>query len=352
MRPASTDATTVRFGILILNYNGMSWLPELLSSLASDGYANKQVYVIDNASTDGSLGLLQREWPEVEVIALSDNLGYAMAYNCAMQTAFDDGCDWVLWQNADTRVRAGWLGRLTEVIATDPALGILGCCLLAWKSDRLNEFLTASYPSLTAALGDPTGEPIDVPWVQGSAMAVNRALVDHIGGLDPEWFMYWEDADYCRRARFHGWRVAVVPGASVEHYGGASAAGLDWAGRLSTRNYYRYQLTNPEGTVWGNVYRTLRLFVTQANAATRNASVSALGREWSGLTKTLCGARSALLKRRGDRSRVAPAILTPELTGKTPPVRMWVGRGDKCKPGTLPAAYGTVSRSTRVELRQ
>jgi len=338
--PPAFDATPIRFGVLILNHNGARWLPGLLNSLAGDGYADKRIYLIDNASTDGSLELVGREWPEVEVVALSDNLGYAMAYNCAMQMAFDDGCDWVLWQNTDTRVRTGWLSRLAEVIATDSTLGILGCCLLTWESDRLNEFLTASYPSLVTALGHATGEPVDVPWVQGSAMAVNRTLVEHIGGLDPEWFMYWEDADYCRRARFHGWRVAVVPGALVEHYGGASAAGLDWAGRLSARNYYRYQLTNPEGTVWGNVYRTLRLFVTQANAARREASMAALTREWSGLTRTLCSACSALRKRSNDRKGLAPGILTPELARRATPVRMSVSRGADCKPAALPAAYG------------
>lgn len=252
------------FGILILNCNGLKWLEALYESLRADGYANKQVYLVDNLSTDGSQEFTREKFPEVTVLQMPENLGYSMAYNLCMGIAFADGCDWVSWQNNDTLVEPGWLDRLAEVAASDPKIGVMGPVFQNWDKPGPSPYMHKRYPDVIPFWDDPAHAPVDVDWVEGSALFTSKACVDAVGPLEADLFIYWEETDFCRRAQFNGWRVVLVPGAIARHYGGGDTGGGAISAinfnTLKTHNYFVFTFCNPHCPRWRNFLSCLRLF--------------------------------------------------------------------------------------------
>jgi len=255
-----------KIGIFILNRNGKEWLPPLYDSIRANGYPNGRVYLVDNASADDSVEMTLERFPEVTVIRMPQNLGYTVAYNLAMPHGFADGCDWVIWANNDIRLEPGCLGELARIARANPAAGVLGPAFLAWENDEANYYILGNHPYAIQAMKSRSPAPIDVEWVEGSFLMVSRCCLEAVGPLDPFFFLYWEEADFCRRARFHGWRVLLVPSALVRHYGGGSSTGeqqiMPTANQLQSRNYYIYKLTNPFQSFSGNLFDFIHLFLT------------------------------------------------------------------------------------------
>ena len=220
---------------------------------------------MDNASDDGSVELTLERYPEVTVIRMPQNLGYCMAYNLAMPYAFADGCEWVIWANNDVKLEPGCLNELARVAQSDPHIGVLGPAFLAWDSDEPNYYMVENHPNAVAAMKAKSSIPIDVEWVEGSFLMVSRRCVDAVGPLDPYIYFYWEETDFCRRARCQGWRVVLVPSAIARHYAGGSSASdqknLATANKLQTRNYYIYELANPFKGFSANFIAAIHLFL-------------------------------------------------------------------------------------------
>jgi hypothetical protein len=257
--------TPPTIGILILNYNGKKWLSPLYESLLSNGYSNARVYLVDNASDDGSIEMTIERYPEVTIIRIPQNLGYCMAYNLAMPYAFGDSCEWVIWANNDIRLEPGCLSELARIAQSDPRIGILGPGFLAWDSDEPNYYIVGNYPYAIPAIKSQSREPIDVEWVEGSFLMVSRRCVEAVGPLDPFLFLYWEETDFCRRARHHGWRVVLVPNALARHYAGGASAGnqqiLAMTSLLKSRNYYIYKFADPFKSFSANLVNAFYLFL-------------------------------------------------------------------------------------------
>lgn len=247
-------------GILILNYNGMRWMPALLKSLRQEAHEGQRIYVVDNASSDDSLDYVAAEYPDVAIIRHSENLGYAEAYNRVIPQAFADGCDWVCLQNTDTIVQADWLGPV-KVAAKDPSIGVMGPVFTEWDSDAPNYYMKGRCPDVVPYMTESTHPPSDRDWVEGSSLFLRKECFEQIGGLNPLYFMYWEEADLCRRARHEGWRVVIVPGSVCKHYAGGSATHTG-PGFLQLRNHFIYQLTDPTHSFARNLMAAGRLGLT------------------------------------------------------------------------------------------
>lgn len=262
------------FAVMILNLNGSRWLPSLYDSLRADGYENKRVYLVDNGSTDGSQQFTQERYPEVSLIQMPRNLGYSMAYNAAAARAFADGCNWIVWQNNDTLVLPGWLDRFAAA-AADPRIGVMGAVFRDWDADGPNLFMQRRHPDVVPFMEDASHPPVDCDWVEGSACAVRRECIENVGPLDESFFMFWEEVDFCRRARHQGWRVVLVPGAVVRHYGGGTASDTNRPSPLAVRkarNYYAYTFSDPERPLLRNSLAALHLFLVNLKAAIRSSS--------------------------------------------------------------------------------
>ena len=250
----------MKLGILILNYNGLRWLPGLLESLRQEAGTNHHIYLVDNASTDESLNYLHREHPDVTIIRHAENLGYAEAYNRAIPQAFADGCDWVCLQNTDTIVQPDWLAPIAAA-AVSPSIGVMGPVFTEWNSDLPNGYMTARCRDLIPHMMDSARPPVDQDWVEGSCLFLRKECFEQIGGFNPLYFMYWEEADLCRRARHEGWRVVIVPGSVCKHYACGSAT-CTGPGFLLLRNHFIYQLTDPFHNFARNFYLAARLCLT------------------------------------------------------------------------------------------
>jgi GT2 family glycosyltransferase len=188
-----------------------------------------------------------------------------MAYNLAMPYAFADGCEWVIWANNDIRLEPGCLEALARTARSDNQIGVLGPAFLAWDGDEPNHYMRGNHPGAIQALKSKTSGTFDVDWVEGSFLMVRRGCMESVGPLDPYLYFYWEEADFCRRARYQGWRVVLVTKALARHYAGGWSSGnpenMVTANQLQCRNYYIYKLANPFQGIKRNFYEAVHLFV-------------------------------------------------------------------------------------------
>lgn len=300
-------------GILILNRNGKEWLSPLYDSIKFDGYPEVRVYLVDNASDDGSVELTLERYPEVTILRVPQNLGYCMAYNLSMPYAFANGCEWVIWANNDIKLEPGCLSELARIAESDSKIGVLGPAFLAWESDEPNYYIVGNHPYAIPAMRSQSHEPIDVEWVEGSFLMVSRHCVEAIGPLDPYLFFYWEETDFCRRARYQGWKVVLVPSALARHYAGGSVNEQNKGiiNRVQSRNYYIYKLTNPFQGFLRNFMNSLHVFLVNVKP-NRRGSPSSLMTEIRVFGQVLGDIRNIHKKWVRDRMGVHPPITTEE----------------------------------------
>jgi len=217
----STDGPAV--AIVILNWNRPEDTAACLRSLEAQTYRNWQVIVVDNGSTDDSVPRLRADFPAVQIVVNERNLGFAGGCNVGVRRALDGAAEWVLLLNNDTVLDSRCLSELL-----DPRLsqyGILAPMIHHYDApQRLWSAGARRGPGLPDNLReqDIRGDVISVDYVTGCAMLVRRTIFESVGLLDERFFMYYEDSEFCARARRAGHLIAVVPRARVWHKVGLS----------------------------------------------------------------------------------------------------------------------------------
>ena len=231
--------------------------------LRSEGYRRKRVYLLDNASEDDSVRLTRANYPEVTILRFPENFGYCMANNVGMQAAWEDGCEWAVWQNNDTRVLPGWLEEMVRAGSSDPKIGVVGPAFYAWDRDEPNQYMMSANPAAVPGMLGKDSEPVDVEFVEGSSFMVRRCCVEDVGWLDPWLFFYFEETDFCCRARHRGWRIVIAPRSLARHYAGGWSAGsagnASRASWLKLRNMYIGQLARPDRSWARNLWEFCHL---------------------------------------------------------------------------------------------
>jgi len=224
------DATSSRpaLSVIVVNWNGGDLLASCLSSVRdATGGISTEVLLVDNASTDGSTARALAALPAAKLIQNSGNSGFARAANQALEVAAGE---FLLLLNPDARIERGSIARMLEVMATDARIGIIGCPS-ADENGRVVPGYETSYPGARgrtlAATGG--GAERDVAWVSGACLIARREMIAEIGPLDDGFFMYYEDVDWCYRARAAAWRVVTLPDVTVTHVLGGSSARVDRA---------------------------------------------------------------------------------------------------------------------------
>jgi GT2 family glycosyltransferase len=229
---------------VIVNYNTCQALRDCLNSI--DRSAASEVIVVDNASSDGSVEMLRREYPWVKLHANQSNLGYGAAANQGIASC---AAPYVLLLNSDTILQHGALEALALYLKDHPEAAIVGPRLMdsdgtlqascypfptpfhtilensAWAV-FLGRFIRRNLPGLRNLYLRtwPHDTERIVPWVKGAVMAIRRAPFDAVAGFDEAFFMYFEDADLCYRLRATGWQIHFAPVTTVIHLGGASTS--------------------------------------------------------------------------------------------------------------------------------
>lgn len=212
--------------VIVLNWNGKDYLRKCLVSLQKTQYPNFEVIVVDNASTDGSSQMVYEMFPWVKLIVNKKNVGFSLGNNIGIKNA---NGEIIVLLNNDTEVHPEWLNKIIHIFKKDPTIGIVGCILCFPKTDIIQfsgAYLhPAGYgivPHYGMRLRDLKFPDIwEVDYVMGAALAIKRGTIKKIGLLDPAFFAYYEDVDWCFRVKKSGYKVVMCKGI-VYHYGSAA----------------------------------------------------------------------------------------------------------------------------------
>jgi N-acetylglucosaminyl-diphospho-decaprenol L-rhamnosyltransferase len=232
----SQDASGV--SAVVVNLDAGDALLRCVASLRAAGV--KDVVVVDNASSDGSLARLAASDLDAVLVPTGRNLGYGRGVNAGARRASGDI---LLVCNADLIVDVDAVSRLAACLRDEPDVAIVGPTIR--EADGTRYPSARSFPDLSDAIGhavmslvwpdnpftrryrrlEETFETAsDADWVSGACMAIRRIAFESVSGFDPAYFMYVEDLDLCWRMHRAGWRVLHLPEAEVTHIGGVSAA--------------------------------------------------------------------------------------------------------------------------------
>lgn len=235
--------------IIIVNWNTQTLLRDCLHSLCQDGSSqNWEIWVVDNASGDGSIEMVRAQFPQIHLIVNEENVGFARATNQALAQATGRFC---LLLNPDTVVPTGALDRLLAFMEETPDAGIAGCRQVypdgVWQATCHREITLARETIIAFGLSrvfrrmvDYSGRheegstPRQVDWVEGGALLIRTHVLSSIGLLDESFFMYAEDADLCLRARQANFQVYYVPDIQIIHHRG-QATGFEERRRRQKR---------------------------------------------------------------------------------------------------------------------
>jgi GT2 family glycosyltransferase len=243
--------------VVVVSFNTRDVLEACLRALLSSEGVRLEVFVVDNASTDGSAHTVERRFPAVTLLKSPHNRGFAAANNLAIPRSRGR---YILLLNPDTVVERGTVATLAEFLDLRPEVGIAGPRVLNadgslqscgyWYPTLLREVRLSKNVDrfLRAVLGesrpdpDPT-RPTKVDWVDGCCLMIRRRVIEQIGLLDEQFFLYAEELDWCRSARKAGWEIMTCPAAQMTHLRGTSTEQVKdaaLAALVETRlQYYR-----------------------------------------------------------------------------------------------------------------
>ena len=222
--------------VIIPAWNGGELLPPCLDSLRAQTFRHFRVLVVDNSSTDGTPELVQREYPEVELISLKKNRGFTAAVTEGIARSTGS---LVALLNQDGEADARWLEAIEAAAQAHPEAGAVACKIMLHS--RRDHFHSAGdgyrrdgIPVNRGVWQKDQGQydsEEEVFSAQGAAAAYRRQLLDEIGGFDESFFMYLEDVDLAWRQQLAGWRTVYAPQAVAYHHLSASGGGV-------TASYY------------------------------------------------------------------------------------------------------------------
>ena len=233
---------------VVVTYNSAAHVRACLGSLAGQGTS---VLVIDNGSNDGTLGIVDREFPAVRTIVSAENCGYGKALNLGIARTHSE---FVLVANADTVFPAGAVHALASFLETSPRAGVVGPQQVfpdgKWQRSygRIPGIVEAlqglmgitSARQLVARVlwpGNVINRPRRVGYVDGAVMMLRRSAFDEVRGFDEHFYYYGEDSDLCFRLKKAGWDVMSLPRARVTHVRGGSSIRVEGFSEKFLRAY-------------------------------------------------------------------------------------------------------------------
>ena len=203
--------------VIIVSYNTAALTLACLDSL-SRAEGDKEIIVVDNASTDPSVDSIRREFPAVCLIANRQNRGFGAANNQALRICRGHH---VIFLNPDTVVRKDALRKAVSFMETHPQTGLAGARILN-PDGTLQESLSYRYPGEKFSHGETADFPGNIACVLGAFMIARKSLLDELGGFDEDFFLYGEDQDLAWRIREKGLSIGYIEEAEVFHWGGQS----------------------------------------------------------------------------------------------------------------------------------
>ncbi|ATL47727.1 glycosyl transferase family 2 [Chitinophaga caeni] len=223
-----------KVAVVILNWNGKSFLQQFLPSVCASTYGNLSIVLADNASSDDSVAFVQENYPGIEIVRNPDNNGFAGGYNQALQHVH---ADYYVLLNQDVEVEAGWIEPVIEMMQKDPRIAACQPKMRAFADKESFEYAGAAggwmdilgytfcrgriLYTIEKDLGQ-YDDPQYIFWATGAALFIRPGIFHKLGGFDPYFFAHMEEVDLCWRIQRLGYKVAYCPGSTVYHVGGGS----------------------------------------------------------------------------------------------------------------------------------
>lgn len=219
-----------RTAVVILNYNGESYLRQFLPSVIQYS-ADADIIVADNGSTDQSLSVLEKEFPQVKIIRLNDNYGYCGGYNRALKQV---GADYYVLLNSDIEVTPGWLKPMVALLDNNPGIGAVQPKIISFHNKKLFEYAGAAggfidslgYPFCRGRIFDYVEEDhgqyndeIPIFWATGACLLIRSSVYHQFNGLDEDFFAHMEEIDLCWKMHRANYQVYYCGYSTIYHVG-------------------------------------------------------------------------------------------------------------------------------------
>ena len=220
--------------VVILNWNGVEHLRQFLPSVMQNTPSGVRIVVADNGSTDTSLAFVEQNYPNVEIVCLDCNYGFAEGYNRALKEV---NADYYILLNSDVKVTDGWTSPLISILDKDPTVAAVAPKLLSFAEPEKFEYAGAAggfidflgYPFCRGRILSTTEQdngqydtPREVFWASGAAFCCRANVFHSLGGFDSDFFAHMEEIDLCWRMQLAGYKVMCEPHSVVYHLGGGT----------------------------------------------------------------------------------------------------------------------------------
>jgi GT2 family glycosyltransferase len=223
----------MKVAVVILNYNGKKFLEQFLPGVIAHS-AGARIVVADNASTDGSVDFIKKNYPGVQVVVNSANGGFAKGYNDALKHV---EAEYYVLLNSDIEVTAGWIEPCTRLLDSDPGIAALQPKVLAYYNKKKFEHAGAAggyldknfYPFCRGRMFEYTeddqgqyNDSREVFWATGACLFIRSKVYHEMGGLDEDFFAHMEEIDLCWRLKRHGHKIYYCGKSAIYHVGGGT----------------------------------------------------------------------------------------------------------------------------------
>ncbi|MCK4800220.1 glycosyltransferase family 2 protein [Candidatus Parcubacteria bacterium] len=212
--------------IIVLNWNGKDDTLECLKSLEKINYSNYKIVVVDNSSEDDSVSEIRRQFSSVKIIENKENLGFSGGNNVGIKYAINNGAHYVLLINNDTTVEKDFLNELVEIGESDEKIGVLGSKIYFY-SEPSRIWFAGGKVNWLKNKGTHIGlDQIDsgqydkikeMDYLTGCCLLIKREVIEKIGVLSEDYFLYYEDTDFSLRAKNADYKIVYVPKSKIYH---------------------------------------------------------------------------------------------------------------------------------------
>lgn len=212
-----------KIGVIVVAFNALKWDLTCFEPLAKNIPSNAHVYIIDNASVDGTSDLIREKYPEYNLYESKANLGFGKANNIGFKLALDDGCTNFLLLNQDAFISWNNIIALVRLQGKLPEYGIISPIQLynAEKVDHLHlkSLMKESYTYFNDLICDDLVMDVyDIGYTNAAIWMLSRACIEKVGGFDPIFPHYGEDNDYANRVNYFGFKVGLAAKLKAYHY--------------------------------------------------------------------------------------------------------------------------------------
>ena len=230
--------------IIILNWNGYKDTIECVDSIKKSNYKNYKIVLVDNASHDDSVSILQSKFPDIKLLVNKENLGFAGGCNKGIHYVLQQKADYFLLLNNDTLVDPNFLTPLIEVAESKKDIGLVGPKIYyyglsgkIWSAGGRFDFKNGPFFNIDQNMKDTPQNSLikQVDYINGCCLLVKRNVVEKIGMFDEKYFAYVEDVDFNTRANKAGYVSYFVSTSRIWHKVSSSTGGED----SLLKNYYK-----------------------------------------------------------------------------------------------------------------